>query len=135
MIYTPRILDASALVELFAGHPDLMGLLDDAEAGQVVVLVPTLAIAEAQVVLDAAPRLWDHILGLRGLRSMELTESGAVEVGRLAATRLRHHRVHEPLTGALMVAHVLHEAFSMSGLIVTRVPQVYRGHDVTLMAL
>ncbi|WP_204298468.1 hypothetical protein [Actinoplanes campanulatus] len=50
---TPRILDASALVELFSGHSTLMRLIDDATAGSPVVVVPTLAIAEAQAAIDA----------------------------------------------------------------------------------
>jgi hypothetical protein len=41
--HAPRVLDASALVVLFSGHPLLMRLLDDAEDGNVVLPVPTLA--------------------------------------------------------------------------------------------
>lgn len=41
----PRILDASALVTLFDGNPIM---LDEAEAGNVVLLMPTLAMAQAE---------------------------------------------------------------------------------------
>jgi hypothetical protein len=56
--YAPRVLDASALVVLFSGHPLLMRMLDDAENGNVVLLVPTLAIAEAETELGAGTRMW-----------------------------------------------------------------------------
>jgi hypothetical protein len=131
-LFRPRVLDASALVELFSGHPGLMSLLDDATAGHVFVLIPTLAIAEAQAVLGVAPSLWDHILRMPGVLAMNLTQHAAVEVGRLAAPRLRHHPVHTALIGPLMAAQVLHEAQAMNAVIVTRVPETYGGHEVVI---
>lgn len=131
----PHILDASALVELFSGHQTLMRLLDDADAGDRFVIVPTLAIAEAQAVLDARQSHWDRILGVRSLLTIDLSPHVAVEVGRLAAPRLRHHPVHTPLIGPLMTAQVLHEATMLNGVIVTRVPEAYGGHDVAVQTI
>ncbi|WP_052720488.1 hypothetical protein [Actinoplanes rectilineatus] len=73
-----RVLDASALVELFADHPRLMQLLDLAADGRVVVAVPALAVAEAQVVLAATPATWDYILTCHGVTELPLSVHTAV---------------------------------------------------------
>ncbi|XVU21008.1 hypothetical protein ACQPZJ_27485 [Actinoplanes sp. CA-054009] len=54
----PRILDASALVEMFAGHPVLMKFLEDAQAGQEALAMPALAVAEAQAALQFSEKMW-----------------------------------------------------------------------------
>ena len=131
----PRILDASALVELFAGHPKLMRMLTDAEAGRVFLLVPTLAIAEAQAAIGATGSMWDRILGLPGVRAMDLTQHVAVEAGELASARLRHHPMQAALIGPLMVGQVVYEAMSMNATIVTGVPEAYGGQDVAVVAI
>ncbi|MEU8663860.1 PIN domain-containing protein [Actinoplanes philippinensis] len=131
----PHILDASALVELFSGHPRLMRLLDDADAGDRFVIVPTLAIAEAQAVLNARQSHWDRILGVRSLLTIDLSPHVAVEIGRLAAPRLARHPVRPPLAGPLMTAQVLHEAQMLNGVIVTRLPEPYDGHDVAVQTI
>jgi hypothetical protein len=127
-----RVLDASALVEVFSGHPEMMALLNTAAAGEVLLVVPTLAIAEAQAVLGVALSLWDHILAFPGIRTLDLSQHVAVEVGRLAAPRVQNHPVHTALIGPLMIAQVLYEAATMSAVIVTRLPEAYGGHDVAI---
>jgi hypothetical protein len=131
----PHILDASALVQLFSGHQTLMRLFDDADAGDRFVIVPTLAIAEAQAVLGAKPSHWDRILGVRSLLTIDLSPHVAVEIGRIAAPRLQHHPVHTALIGPLMAAQVLHEARMLNGVIVTCVPEAYGGHEVAVQAI
>ncbi|MEU4155447.1 hypothetical protein [Actinoplanes sp. NPDC026670] len=128
----PRVLDASALVEVFSGHPEMMALLDTAAAGDVLLIVPTLAIAEAQTALDVTSSLWDHILGFPGIRTLDLSQHVAVEVGRLAGPRMRNHPVHTALIGPLMAAQVLYEATTMNAAIVTSIPEAYGGHDVAI---
>ncbi|MET8152133.1 hypothetical protein ACIBSW_33610 [Actinoplanes sp. NPDC049668] len=132
----PRVLDASAIVELFHGHPMLMQLLDRAAAGQVAIGVPTAAIAEAQAVLGVNAAMWDHILRLRGLVELPLGAHGALEVGRLARPRIINPVAYRPLTSPLQVAHVLHEARGLAGIVVTGIPEAYGGHpDITVHSL
>jgi hypothetical protein len=133
--YSPRVLDASALVQMFQGHSLLMLLLDDAEQKNVNVLVPTLAIAEAEAVMGAEMRLWERFLALPGLRAMELTEHTAIETGLLAAGPLRAGGERHLLGGALMVAQVVWEAQAMSAPIITQYAGLYTGHDVAVMPL
>ena len=52
-VYPPRVLDASALVALFHGNSAMLSMLDDAEVGSVFLLLPTVAIAEAESVVGA----------------------------------------------------------------------------------
>ncbi|MBO3741734.1 hypothetical protein [Actinoplanes flavus] len=132
---TPRILDASALVELFSGHSTLMRLIDDANAGSPVVVVPTLAIAEAQAAIDAPSQHWERVLSVPALRILDLSAPVAIEVGRIAGPRLRNHPVQAPLIGPLMTAQVLYEAKMLSAAIVTTVPEAYGGHDVAVQPL
>lgn len=134
-MYPPRILDASALVEVFSGNPTMMQTLDDADAGQLVAVMPVLAMAEAQVVLDAQDSHWSHILALPGVRSMPLAEDAAIEVGRIAGPRVRHHPVHTALIGPLMTAQVLHEAKTMNAVTMTRFPEAYGGHQVAIYTI
>jgi len=133
--YAPRVLDSSALVVLFSGHPLLMRLLDDAEDGNVVLLVPTLAIAEAETGLGAGMRMWEHILAFRGLRALELTEHTAIEAGRVARTRLTAQDASPPLLGHLMVGQIVYESLAMNAPVVTQFPAAYRRHGVAVMTV
>jgi hypothetical protein len=131
----PRVLDASALVELTQGHPKPMRLLDDAHAGSINVLLPAVAVAEAQAALRLPANLWDHIFRLSGVVVLDLTGRNAVEVGALASSRLVHHPTQPVLTGPLMVGHVLREAIETNAVVITRVPELYGGHDVSVTAI
>lgn len=53
-----RILDSSALVDLFNGHPKLGDLLDQAEAGWLQIVMPTVSIVDAEAVLKAGRIGW-----------------------------------------------------------------------------
>ncbi|GLW30624.1 hypothetical protein [Actinoplanes regularis] len=130
----PRILDASALVQLFHGHPDLMKILKDSDLGQFSVAAPAGAVLEAQVVLKATTSMWDHFLAHR-VFELPLSGHASVEAGDLARSRLENHPVHRVLTGPPMVGQVLREAFAMNGAIVTAIPENYGGHNVVLAIL
>jgi hypothetical protein len=117
----PRILDASAIVAFFAAHPRLMTLLDQADAGQVNLLLPTTAIAEAQSELRHTLDQWHALLFSPGVRSMPLSEHCAVEIGAWP--------------GGLATRHTVHESQSMRAAVVTREPALYRRHIVSLLVI
>ena len=130
----PRVLDASALVELFHGHPKMMRLLDDAGAGHFNLAIPTVAIAEAQAVLAVSASVWDHVMTYPGVTELPLCTHAAIDTGNLARPRLEHHPVHKSLIGPLMVGQVVREAVTMNGIVYTRVPEAYGGQDVAVKA-
>ncbi len=130
----PRILDASALVELFQGHPRVMTILQQADLGKFTISTPASAVLEAQVVLKATTSVWDHVLGGR-VCELPLQGHASVEAGNFARPRLENYPMHRVLTGPPMVGHVLHEAREMNGAIVTGVPFNYGGHSVPLVVL
>jgi hypothetical protein len=130
-VHRPRVLDTSALVTMFHGHRILMRMLDDAEAGNLFLLLPTVAIAEAESIVRIGSRLWEPFLLFSGVRAMELTEHTAIEAGRMLSTDSNA----EPLTDSLMVSQVAYEAQAMNAVVVTLVPQAYARFDVALQGL
>lgn len=131
----PRVVDASALVELPQGHPEPMRLLAIAHAGGFSVLLPATAVAEAQAALKLPAALWDHIFKRPGVVVLSLTGYNAVAVGVLASPRLEHHPMQPVLTGPLMVGHVLREAVETNAVVFTRIPELYGGHDIPVTAI
>jgi hypothetical protein len=120
-IRPPRVLDASALVDLFHGHREVCELLNQAEAGWLQILIPTTAVAVAEAELKASRTGWDPILLTPGVQSLPLTEHAAIEVGAWA--------------GSLAARHVVHEAAAVRGVVVTRSPSAYEGLRVSLLAV
>ncbi len=118
-VFRPRILDASAMVRLFDGHPMLMRMLIDAEQGNVFLLLPAAGIAQAQRVVQARADLWSQFLMFTGVRALELTEHTAIEAGLL--------------DGDISVTQVVFEARTMNALVVTAVPEAYVRYDVELL--
>lgn len=120
-IRAPRILDASAIVDLFHGHETLIQLVRAAEAGRVHLLLPTTCIAEAEEQLRAGHPGWEGVLLLPGVRSLPLSEHTAIEVGSWP--------------GSLPARHAVHEARSMNAAVVTTDPGVYAGLRVALLVV
>ncbi|GAA4977644.1 hypothetical protein [Actinoplanes utahensis] len=131
----PRVLDASALVELFQGHPLLMQLLELAAAGKVVIAFPDVAIEEAAAVLDIEPALWDHFLRFPGVTVLSMGAHGAIAAGRYARPRVTNPIVHRELANPLQIGHVVQEAIHMSAIVVTAIPEAYAGHDLVVHEL
>ncbi len=120
-VHRPRVLDASAQVRLFGGQRELMRMLLDAERGDVFLLLPTAAIAQAQRVLRAGAQLWAPFLLFTGVRPLELTEHTAIEAGLL--------------NGDIATTQVVYEAQATNALVVTAMPEQYESHGVDLMVL
>ncbi|WP_430786935.1 hypothetical protein [Actinoplanes sp. G11-F43] len=131
----PRILDASAVVALFAGHPDVMMMLQEAEAGRMTLTLPSMAVAEAQAVLRAAPSMWHHIFAYPGIHEQPLTWNGAIDAGLIAAPRLEHHPMQPALIGPIMVGQIVDEATAMNAVVVTTLPEAYGAYNVALLVL
>lgn len=129
----PRVLDTSALLALFAGHPELMRKLDLAQAGDVALVMPTLAIAETEAAVQAGLRMWEHFLRSHGVRSMDLTEHTAIETGGLAAPLL--DKPAGTAMGPWMIAQTVWEARSMNAAVITQRPDAYADHDVDVEPL
>ncbi|MFF5081722.1 hypothetical protein ACFY36_32125 [Actinoplanes sp. NPDC000266] len=134
-IRPPRILDASAVVEMFAGHPKLMKLLEKAQVGEESLTMPALAVAEAQAALRYSDNVWSHFFRLPGLNEQSLTWFGALEAGAVASSRLEHYPMQPALIGPIMVGQVVHEAREMGAVVVTRIPEAYGAYDVSLHLL
>ena len=131
-----RVFDASTLIELFNGHRTVMRYMEEAEAGGMSLVVPALAIAEAQVVIAAPSRMWDHVLAFPGVRVMDLTEHTAIEVGTTASPALRSNAVASTaLLGPLMVAQVVYEARTLNAVVLSGLPSAYAGFDVAVTGL
>ncbi|KUL25429.1 hypothetical protein ADL15_40750 [Actinoplanes awajinensis subsp. mycoplanecinus] len=113
----------------------LMRLVNLAQYGAATLVVPALAVLEAQVAISANPTVWDHVLTFPGVRDMSLTAHAAVAVGDLAGPRLRRYPLHTELMAEQMTAQVVHEAVQMTAIVATRIPTLYRDYPVVLMEL
>ncbi len=116
----PHILDASALVALFAAVPRVYDLLGDADAGRTTVAIPTCCIAEAQGALRSATG-WAAIFDPGRVDSVPLDESAALEIGMWS--------------GGFGCRHAVWEARQMDGTVVTCRPGDYAGFDVPLLVV
>jgi hypothetical protein len=114
-------MDASALVALFGGHARARRLLDEAERGQINLLLPTAAIADAEHELHAGFGGWEGVLLSGGLRSMPLAEHAAIEMGAWP--------------GSLAARHAAHEAQALPAAVVTADPGAYKGIPVVLRVI
>jgi hypothetical protein len=119
--YRPRILDAAALVSLVDGNLRVLSMLDDAYVGRAFVLMPAVAIAEAEAGIQVGGRMWEPFFRISGTETLELTGNSALEAARLMDSL------------PLMLAQVVHEAQTMEALVVTHTPEAYDGYDVELM--
>ncbi|MEJ3745065.1 hypothetical protein WEI85_17430 [Actinomycetes bacterium KLBMP 9797] len=117
----PRVLDSSAMVDLFGGHTELGKMLTEALNGELHLLLPTAALADAEDRLGAGTVGWEPVLLTPGVTSLPLTEHAAIEVGQLP--------------GELAARHAVHEASALNAIIVTRKPGAYEGQRTSLLVV
>jgi hypothetical protein len=117
----PRVLDASAIVDLFRGHEQLTRVLFRGDQGEVNLLLATTAIADAETRLGAGASGWELILRIPCVQSLNLTEHAAIEIGSWP--------------GQLSSRHVVHEALALRAVVLTTEPGAYKGLRVPLMVL
>ena len=115
------VLDPSAIVALFDAHGPLLRMLAQAEAGYIKLILPAVAIAEANRKLQADRPAWEPILLSGGLEAFPLSENAAIEIGSRA--------------GDLATNQVLHEVRTLDGVAVTREPQIYELGSVAVLVV
>jgi len=93
-------------------------IIDDADAGALRVVFPTVAIAEANTQLKASDNAWTPIL-LGRVECLSLTQDVAITIG--------------PWPGDLSLRHVIYEARAVEGRVVTLEPDRYKGWRVPVI--
>jgi predicted nucleic acid-binding protein len=115
----PRVLDASAIIALYQAHPPVFHLLTQAHDGELTIAVPAVALAEANITIRASNNDWEAVLLTGGFTVLPLAQHVAIEISEL--------------TGDLATRHVVHEARSIQGLVVTCEPELYAGNNVPVI--
>lgn len=109
------VLDTSALVALFAAEADdpVYRLWSRADHGEVTLLVPAVAIMDANRDVQGSIEAWAAVTYPADVVVLPLTGEAAVEIGV------------QP--GQPGTRHVVHEALLSHGIVVTRQPDLYVG--------
>ena len=129
------VLGIEQLIQAVEDDQDPAGL-PRPDAGGISLIVPTLAIAEAQAVMGARTSEWDFIHAFRGIRAQALSEHDAIAIGTAARPVLqRNPAAGAAVWGPLMIAQVVHEATELGGVIVSATPAVYADIDVVVTGL
>jgi hypothetical protein len=117
----PHVLDTSALLALFGAQDVVYELWQLADRGELILIMPTTAIAEAQVMLNASHDAWAAVLWPDAVVAAPLMEQTA------AALPARP----QPLT----YRHVVYEAKAAHAPVVTRHPHLYDPNEVAILPL
>lgn len=115
------VLDASALIALFDGHELLFRMLQQSERGEARLILPAVAVAEAETTLRAGYDGWSLLFFSPGVDVVSLDQSTAVSLGGLE--------------GPLAARHARHAADAASCPLVTRRPGDYGGMVGTLLVV
>jgi hypothetical protein len=107
----PRVLDHTALVALFAAERAAFEMWELADRGEIILVFPSAAMAEASHLLGADDSAWRALLLAPGVRVSPLDQTAAIGSGRSV--------------GTLVVRQVVYEARAVRGAIVTRAPWQY----------
>jgi hypothetical protein len=106
-----RVFDHTAIVALFQGDEHAFRLWELADADQLTLVMPALAVAEANHFLGGTSDTWRAILDPGRVVVTPLDESTAIETGRAV--------------GSVVIRQVVREASQVQGEIVTRAPWQY----------
>jgi hypothetical protein len=106
-----RVFDHTAIVALFQGNDQAFRVWRAADNDRLTLVLPAVAVAQANTVLGADSNAWRAILDPGRVVVTPLDESTAIEVGTAV--------------GSLVVRHVVREASQTQGEIVTGAPWQY----------
>jgi hypothetical protein len=120
-VTTNAVLDASVLTALFDGHDLLFQLLQESEKGASRLILPAVAVAEAETSLRAGYNGWSLLFFSPGVEVVGLDQSTAVALGNL--------------DGSLGARHARHEANAVGATLVTRCPGDYSGLPGSLLVV
>jgi hypothetical protein len=115
-VIEPRVFDHTAIIALFQSNDDAFGFWQMADREQLTLIMPAVAVAEANNVIGGNSNTWRALLDPGRVVVTPLDESTAIDTG--------------PHAGALVVRHVVHEARETGGAVVTRAPWQYPAGDV-----
>ena len=111
----PSVFDHTALVALFNGHRQAFALWELADQGEAPLVMPAVAVAEANHLIGADHNAWTALLYPVDVTLAPLDSSQAIDVG--------------PRSGSLVARHVAYEAHATAGIIVTCAPWQYAPGD------
>jgi hypothetical protein len=106
-----RVFDHTAIIALFQGSTPAFRVWEAAESDKLTLILPAVAVAEANGVIGADSNAWRAILDPGRVIVTPLDESTAIEVGKAP--------------GSLVLNHVIHEATHTQGEIITAAPWKY----------
>jgi hypothetical protein len=106
-----RVFDHTAIIALFRGNERAFQLWQLADSDQLTLIMPAVAVAEANYVIGATSSAWRPILDPGRVIVTPLDESTAIDTG--------------PASGTLVVRQVVWEARQVQGEIMTQAPWQY----------
>jgi hypothetical protein len=106
-----RVFDHTAITALFRGDMRAFEFWEAADAGQLTLILPAVAVVEANATIGGDSDTWRAILDAGHVVVTPLDESTAIELGTGV--------------GTLVVRHVVREAAQTEGQIVTQAPWQY----------
>ena len=106
-----RVFDHTAIIALFRGNEEAFRLWRMADLEKLTLIMPAVAVADANAVLGATADAWRPILDPGQVIVTSLDESTAIDIGTAV--------------GPLVIRHVIREASQIQGEIVTQVPWQY----------
>lgn len=116
----PLIFDHTAIIALFNGHRKAFGHYHRADVGQVTLVLPAAAMAEANRTIHGVWKTWEAVLYPEAVMVAPLDAHSALEAG---------------LLGDIAIGHAVYEARAARGLIVTSHPDPYRRTDQALLVI
>jgi hypothetical protein len=111
----PSVFDHTALVALFNGHPEAFALWEEADRGETQMVMPAVAVAEANHLIGTDHNAWTALLFPADVTVAPLDSSQAIDIGACP--------------GGLVARHVVYEAHAVEGVIVTQAPWQYTEGD------
>ena len=106
-----RVFDHTAITALFRGNTTAFEIWLAADAGELTLIFPAVAVAEANTIIGGDSNAWRAILDPGQVVVTPLDESTAIDVGTTV--------------GSLAVRQVVREAVQTEGKIVTEAPWQY----------